>query len=211
VRIGVIGAGQAGSTLAGLFVHAGHDVAIANAGHPDELAPIVDELGRHCHPVSDAEAARFGEVIVLAIPFGHYRDLSSTTVAGKTVVDATNYMPDLDGHVASLDDDSTSSSELIQNWLSDAVVVKAFNAMRSEHLRQYGHEDGANRRYGLAVAGDSAAAKWRVFDLIEQLGYEPVDAGDLAHGGRKLQPGTPIFTADLWSDDLRHEIGYPAD
>jgi predicted dinucleotide-binding enzyme len=210
MRIGVIGAGQEGSALAGLFVHAGHDVAIANSGHPDTLDPIADELGHHCHPVSGAEAVRFGDVVVLAIPFGHYRELSSAAVAGKTVVDATNYLPDVDGHVAALDDDSTSSSELIQNWLSDAVVVKAFNAMRSEHLRQYGHEDGANRRYGLAVAGDSAAAKWRVFDLIEQLGYEPVDAGGLAQGGRKLQPGTPIYTADLWSEDLRHEIGDPA-
>jgi predicted dinucleotide-binding enzyme len=86
-------------------------------------------------------------------------------------------------------------------------VVKAFNAMRADDLREYGHEGGANERYGLPVSGDDSVAKRQVFDLIEQLGFEPVDAGGLAEGGRKHQPGTDVYTADLWAEDLRARIG----
>jgi predicted dinucleotide-binding enzyme len=206
MRIGVIGAGRLGSTLARLFLHAGHDVAIANSRGPDTLAPMVEELGEHCDALPAEDAARFADMVVLAIPFGHYDEFPDTAVAGKTVIDATNYVPERDGHFPQLDDGTASSSELVQRWLSDADVVKAFNAMRWDHLREFGHEGGANRRYGVPVAGNSAAAKRRVFDLIEQLGFEPVDAGDLAEGGRKFQPGTSVFTADLWSENLHDRI-----
>jgi 8-hydroxy-5-deazaflavin:NADPH oxidoreductase len=206
MRIGIIGAGRVGGTLAGLFVHAGHEIAIANSRKPETIAPLAGDLGGHCHAVLTDEAAGFGEVVVLALPFGHYRDLHAIAVAGKTVVDATNYVPERDGHLPLLDDGSTSSSELVQEWLREADVVKAFNAMRWDHLREFGHEGGAGLRYGVAVAGDSAPAKRTIFDLIEQLGYEPVDAGSLAEGGRKFQPGTEVFTADLWADDLRERI-----
>jgi predicted dinucleotide-binding enzyme len=206
MRIGIIGAGKIGSTLAHLFVDAGHDVAVANSRGPDTLRDLEQELGDHGHAVTVEEVARYGDVIVVAVPFGHYRDLPTDDLDGKTVIDAGNYYPERDGHVAELDAGRTTSSELAQQHLDGARVVKAFNAMRFDHLREYGHEGGAGHRYGIPVAGDDAAAKKQVFDLIEQLGYEPVDAGHLADG-RKFQPRTAVYTADLGAEDLRARIG----
>jgi predicted dinucleotide-binding enzyme len=206
MRIGIIGAGRIGSTLARLFVGAGHDVAIANSRGPDTLRDLEKELGEHGHAVVVDEAAQYGDVVVVTIPLGHYRDLPADELAGKTVIDTCNYYPQRDGHIAALDDDQTTSSELIQQHLRGANVVKAFNAMRFDHLREYGHEGGANRRYGIPVAGDDPAAKQEVFDLVEQIGFEPVDAGRLADS-RTFEPGTDVYTADLWADDLRARIG----
>jgi 8-hydroxy-5-deazaflavin:NADPH oxidoreductase len=206
MRIGIIGAGKIGSTLARLFVAAGHDVAVANSRGPDSLRDLEQELGGHGHAVTTDEAARYGDVVVVTIPLGHYRDLPADDLTGKTVIDTCNYYPDRDGHITALDDGRTTSSELIQQHLRGAHVIKAFNAMRFDHLREYGHEGGANQRYGIPVAGDDPAAKKQVFDLIEQIGFEPVDAGHLADG-RKFQPRTAVYTADLWAEDLRARIG----
>jgi 8-hydroxy-5-deazaflavin:NADPH oxidoreductase len=206
MRIGIIGAGKIGSTLAHLFADAGHDVAIANSRGPDTLSDLEKELGDQGHAVTAEEAARSGDIVVVTIPFGHYRDLPTAGLDGKTVIDTCNYYPERDGPIAALDDDSTTSSELIQQHLRDAHVVKAFNAIRWDHLREYGREGGAGRRYGIPVAGDDPAAKKQVFDLIEQLGYEPVDAGGLADS-RKFQPGADVYTADLPAEDLRARIG----
>jgi predicted dinucleotide-binding enzyme len=206
MRIGIIGAGKIGSTLAHLFTDVGHDVAIANSRGPDTLRDLEKELGEQGHAVTIEQAAQYGDVAVVTIPLGHYRDLPADDLAGKTVIDTCNYYPDRDGHIAALDDDSTTSSELIQQHLSGAHVIKAFNAMRFDHLREYGREGGAGRRYGIPVAGDDPAAKKQVFDLIEQIGFEPVDAGRLADS-RKFQPGTDVYTADLPAEDLRARIG----
>jgi predicted dinucleotide-binding enzyme len=206
MRIGIIGAGKIGTTLAHLFADAGHDVAIANSRGPDTLRDLENQLGDHGHALTAEEAARYGDIVVVTIPLGHYRDLPADGLDGKTVIDTCNYYPDRDGHITALDDDSTTSSELIQRHLRGAHVVKAFNAIQWDHLREYGREGGAGRRYGIPVAGDDPAAKKQVFDLIEQLGYEPVDAGGLADS-RTFQPGTDVYTADLEAEDLRERIG----
>jgi predicted dinucleotide-binding enzyme len=206
MRIGIIGAGKIGSTLAHLFTEAGHEVAIANSRGPDTLRDLEKELGDHGHAVTAEEAARFGDVVVVTVPLRAYRDVPADELEGKTVIDTCNYYPERDGHIAALDDDSTTSSELIQRHLAGAHVIKAFNAMRFDHLRDYGREGGANQRYGVPVAGDDPAAKKQVFDLIEQIGFEPVDAGGLADS-RAFQPGTDVYTADLPAAELRDRIG----
>jgi predicted dinucleotide-binding enzyme len=205
--IGVIGTGRIGSTLAGGFARAGHRVAIANSHGPQSLRELELELGDRCTATTPEDAVRRSDVVVLALPFGHFGDFPGSAADGKTVIDATNYDPRRDGHFPHLDDGTETSSELIQHWLDHAHVVKAFNAMRWDHLRDYGHEGGATHRYGIAVSGDAGPAKRQVFDLIEELGYEPVDAGNLAEGGRKHQPGTDVFLADLWAEDLRSRVG----
>jgi predicted dinucleotide-binding enzyme len=207
MRIGIIGAGNIGSTLAYLLGRTGNEVAIANSRGPDTLRELEKDLGDQVQATTVTEAAKFGDVVVVAIPFGRYRDLPATELSGKTVVDAGNYYPERDGHIADLDDGGITSSELVQRHLAGAHVVKAFNAMRAGHLRDFGHEGGANQRYGIPVSGDDAKAKQAVFELIEQLGFEPVDAGHLAEGGRKHQPGTEVYLADLWANDLRARIG----
>ncbi|MER7003808.1 NADPH-dependent F420 reductase [Dactylosporangium sp. NPDC000555] len=207
MKIGVIGAGKIGSTLAHLYIAAGDDVAIANSRSPDTLRDFEHQLGRHAHAVTAEEAARYSDVVIVAVPFGHYRDLPAEVLAGRTVIDATNYQPERDGHDEELERGDVTSSELIQRHLAGAHLVKAFNAMRWDHLRDHGRSAGANRRYGIPVSGDDPDAKWHVFDLVEQIGFEPVDAGPLAEGGRKHQPGTEVYTADLWADTLRARIG----
>src|SRR4051812_44418884 len=207
MRIGLIGAGHVGSTLAYLCSEAGDEVFIANRHGPDTLRNLEAELGPKVHAATPEEAARFGDIVVLAVPFEQYRDLPAAELAGKTVVDACNYSRPRDGRFAELEDGRVTSSELVQRELRDAHVVKAFNAMRGDPLRSYRHSAGANRRYGIPVSADDQHAKRQVFDLVEQLGYEPVDAGGLAEGGRKHQPGSAVYTADLWADDLRDRIG----
>jgi predicted dinucleotide-binding enzyme len=206
MRIGIIGAGKIGSTLAHLFTDAGHEIAIANSRGPDTLRDLEKELGDRGHACTVEEAARFSDVAVVAVPLKAYHELPTDDLAGKTVIDTCNYYPERDGHIAGLDDDSTTSSELVQQHLTGAHVIKAFNAMRFDHLREYGHEGGAGQRYGIPVAGDDPAAKKQVFDLVEQIGFEPVDAGPLADS-RSFQPGTDVYTADLTAADLRDRIG----
>jgi predicted dinucleotide-binding enzyme len=206
VRVGIIGAGRLGGTLARQFSAAGHRVDVANSRAPSTLAGLATELGPRVHPVTVADAAAFADLVVLALPFGRHRELPAPAFSGRPVIDATNYEPDRDGHLPDLDADRVTSSELVQVHLADARVVKAFNTMRWDHLRDYGHEAGAIDRYGIPVAGDHNRTKWMVMDLVEQLGYAPVDAGGLASGGRSLRPGGPVYRADLTAGQLRARL-----
>ncbi|BCB90509.1 NADPH-dependent F420 reductase [Phytohabitans suffuscus] len=206
MNIAIIGAGHIGGTLAKHLTEAGHNVAIANSRGPDTLRRMESQLGDHARAVTAEQAAAFGDVVIVSIPFGHYTDLPIAGTAGKTVVDTTNYDPDRDGPIAELDDGSTTSSELMQRHLPQAAVIKAFNSMRWDHLRDYGHTGGALERYGMPVAGNDPQAKREVEDLVEQLGFEPVDSGDLARGGRRQQPGSPLFTADLTAEDMHARL-----
>jgi predicted dinucleotide-binding enzyme len=209
MRIGIIGTGQIGATLATKLVGVGHDVALANSHGPQTLTRLADRLGHHAHPATVPAAARYGEVAVLAIPFGRYRELPAAELTGRGVVDCTNYYPQRDGQFAELDEDRTTSSELVASHLSGARVVKAFNTMSAGHLHDYPHCDGAAMLYGMPVSSDDDAAKRTVMDLVEELCFDPVDAGDLAHGGRKQQPGGETYLADLPADELRARLGTP--
>jgi hypothetical protein len=206
MRIGIIGAGHVGSTLAKYFVSAGHEVAIANSRGPETLRELESDLGANAHAATPAKAARFGELAVVSVPFGRYRETPAAELAGKPVIDTNNYYPQRDGHYSELDSGQTTSSELLQQHLPGASVVKAFNAIRSEHLREYSHTGGEKLLYGIPVSGDDDAAKRAVFDLIEEIGFDPVDAGSLADGGRKHQPGAPGYLADLPGDELRARL-----
>jgi hypothetical protein len=210
MRIGVIGTGHIGSTLARHFVNAGHEVAVANSRGPETLRELESDLGEHAHAVTAEQAARFGDLTVVSVPFGHYADLPTTGLNGKIVIDTGNYYPDRDGHRADLDEDRTTSSELVQRHLTGARLVKAFNAIRFDDLREQAGRDGAQGRRAIPVSGDEPEAKHVVMRLIEQIGFEPVDAGSLADGGRRHQPGSPVYTADLNAQQLREQLGSPA-
>src|SRR5262249_8510133 len=154
-------------------------------------------------------AAWYGDVVVLAIPFGQYTAVDASTCVGKPVVDTTNYDPARDGHVVELDEHRRTSSDLVQEHFRGAHVVKAFNTMRADHLRTYGRPPSVIDRYGIPVAADDNDAKRAVCDLVNDIGFDPVDAGTLADG-RRLEPGTEVFTADLWADDLAGKLGAPS-
>lgn len=209
MRIGIIGTGHIGSTLARHFVGAGHEVALANSRGPETLRDLQAELGENAHATTAEHAADFGEVVVVSIPFGHYTDLPGDDLEGKVVIDTGNYYPDRDGHRDDLDQDRTTSSELVQQ-LTGARVVKAFNAIRFDDLREQAGRDGAQGRRAIPVSGDDPEAKRTVMDLIRGIGFEPVDAGGLADGGRRHQPGTPVYTVDLNADQLRDRLASTA-
>ncbi|MBR7829119.1 NADPH-dependent F420 reductase [Actinospica sp. MGRD01-02] len=206
MHIGIIGSGKIGGTLAAHFATAGHEVAIANSRGPETLRELEAELGGHVHAVTAREAAEFGEVTVVAIPFGRYTDLPSGAFDGQIVIDTCNYYPDRDGHRADLDRDATTSSELLQEVLPGSRVVKAFNAIRFDDLREQARRDGAQGRRAIPVSGDDAEAKTVVGALIDQIGFEPVDVGTLAEGGRRHQPGTAVYTVDLNAQQLREQL-----
>lgn len=205
MRIGVIGSGKIGATVARLFAKAGHEVAIANSRGPQTLTALVEELGDNARAASPAEAAAFGELVLVAIPLGRYRELPQVR-AGTIVVDANNYNPGRDGNFAELDDDSTTSSELLAAHIPGARVVKAFNTMRWEALRDRGNPGAGDERLALFVAGDDEAAKDEVSRLIEEIGFAPVDTGSPAEGGRRQQPGAAVYTVLLTAADAKDAV-----
>jgi hypothetical protein len=206
MRIGIIGAGHIGGTLARRFVDAGHEVGVSNSRGPETLAGLVEELGSGAQAMTAAEAERFGDLVVVSVPFGRYRELPTEAVAGKVVVDTNNYYAQRDGHFEELDRDRTTSSELLQTHLSGARVVKAFNAILWKRLRDDGRPGGDAERIGIPISGDDEQAKRTVAALIDQIGFDAVDAGTLAEGGRKHQPGTPAYTDGLPTGELRARL-----
>ena len=201
MRIGIIGSGHIGRTLAEHFVRVGHAVVMSNSRGPETLQELVRELGEHASAGTAAEAARAGEVVIVSVPFGRFRDLPAGELAGKIVVDTNNYYPQRDGRFDELDDGRTSS-ELLQAELG-ARVVKAFNAMYWEHLREYGKPAGDRGRVGVPMSGDDEEAKRVVAGLIDEIGFDAVDAGTLRDGGRKHEPGASAYAADLPAAELR--------
>ena len=182
--VGLIGSGNIGSTVARLAVDAGHDVVLSNSRGPETLKDLVEELGPHARAATAAEAAEAGDVVVVTVPLKAYRDVPVAPLAGKVVIDTNNYYPERDGHFPELDDESTTSSELLQAHLPESHVVKAFNNIVAAHLGELARPAGAADRSALAIAGDDADAKATVTTLLDSLGYDTVDAGPLAEGWR---------------------------
>jgi len=205
MRIGLIGAGNIGGTLAKLAVDHGHDVVVSNSRGPETLGDLVAELGEHATAATSAEAAAAGDVVVVALPLKNYRLVPVAELAGKTVIDTNNYYPQRDGHIAELDDDSITSSELLAAHLPSSNIVKAFNTIYSKHLGSQGQPAGTSDRRALPIAGDDATAKSVVAGLIEQFGFDVVDAGALAEG-RRYQPGKPAYGSRLDADGLRSAL-----
>jgi predicted dinucleotide-binding enzyme len=190
--IGLIGSGHIGSTVARLAVDAGHDVVLSNSRGPETLTELVDELGPHARAATPAEAAAAGELVVVTIPLKAYRQVPVEPLRGKVVIDTNNYYPQRDGHIAELDEGSTTSSELLQAHLPESRVVKAFNNIYFGHLGSLQRPAGSPERSALAIAGDDEAAKRTVAQFLDSIGYDAYDVGPLSEGWR-YQPGTPAY------------------
>jgi predicted dinucleotide-binding enzyme len=202
MNVGVIGAGNIGATAARLFAKAGHEVAITNSRGPESLRGLIREIGPNVRAVTVAEAAMFGDVIMMAIPFRAYRTLPGERLAGKVVVDAMNYYPQRDGQI---DFGNLTSSELIARHLPDVRLVKAFNTMYYETLATAGRP-GLGDRLVLFVAGDDEEAKGMVSRLIEDIGFAPVDTGSLREGGCEQEPGSPIYNERMNTEQARSAL-----
>ena len=183
--IGLIGSGNIGSTVARLAVDAGHDVVLSNSRGPETLADLVDQLGPRARAATAAEAAAAGDIVVVTVPLKAYREVPVEPLRGKVVIDTNNYYPDRDGHIAELDDESTTTSELLQAHLPESRVVKAFNNIYVSPPRQPGTRPaGHPERSVLAIAGDDAAAKQTVTAFLDSIGYDAYDVGPLSEGWR---------------------------
>ncbi|MDQ1391916.1 MAG: 8-hydroxy-5-deazaflavin:NADPH oxidoreductase [Acidimicrobiaceae bacterium] len=208
MKIGIIGSGRIGATLARLFVGVGHEVAVANRHTPETLRALQDELGSALHPASVEDAGHFGDIVVVSIPFHTIDQLPAPALAGKIVVDSNNYYPGRDGNVSALDRDETTSTELLAQHLPGARIVKAFNTMYFVTLAQSGDRaQDEGERLALFLAGDDAEAKQAVAGLIDEIGFAPVDTGSLAGGGRRQQPGSDIYNRELTGAEARQILG----
>jgi predicted dinucleotide-binding enzyme len=201
MRIGIIGSGNIGGTLARLLAGAGHEVVLANSRGPESLAGLVGEIGPAATASTPAGAAEAGEVVVVAIPFFRYTDLPAAELAGKIVVDATNYYGGRDGSFAEIESGAAGSSELLARALPGARVVKAFNTIHYRHLAGDGVPSGTPGRRAIPIAGDDPAANATVAALIDEIGFDAYDAGSLPDG-RRFDPGTPLFNVALTREEV---------
>jgi 8-hydroxy-5-deazaflavin:NADPH oxidoreductase len=199
--IGLIGAGHIGSQIARAAIASGYDVVISNSRGPETLAELVSELGPQARAGTTEDAATAGDLVVVAVPLKAIGEIPAELLIGKTVIDANNYYPRRDGNVAALDDHSVTSSELLQSRLPGANVVKAFNHIYARQITSDGTPSRSPNRRALAIAGDDSAAKTQVAQLIDEFGFDVVDAGELAESWR-IQPGTPGYVERLNAKQL---------
>jgi predicted dinucleotide-binding enzyme len=189
---GIIGSGNIGTTVARLAIDAGHKVVLSNSRGPETLTELVQSLGDSARAATATEAAEAGDVVLVTIPLKAYRDVPVEPLRGKTVLDTMNYYPQRDGTIAELEDESTTTSELLQAHLPDSHVVKVFNNIFFQHLATLARPRGAEDRSALAIAGDDADAKKKVTELLDELGYDALDLGPLAEGWR-IQRDTAAY------------------
>ncbi|SBT63711.1 hypothetical protein GA0070622_0672 [Micromonospora sediminicola] len=203
MEIGIIGSGHIGGTLTRRLSSLGHDVTVANSRGPESLADLAAETGARAAGLEDA--VRGAELVVVAIPLKAVPQLPAALFDGKLVVDANNYYAQRDGEIPELLDRSLSSSRWTADHLKGARVVKVFNNIQAAHLMDNGKPAGTVGRIALPVAGDDADAKRIVMGLVDELGFDPVDAGTLDESWRQ-QPDTPVYGTDRDADGVREGL-----
>ena len=190
MKIGIIGAGFVGRSVAKLALAAGHDVMLSNSRGPQTLFSLGPMIG--CQVGSAEEAAEFGEVVVIAVPLSAIHSLPVSVIQDKHVIDAVNYYPERDGPIEALESGETTTSELLAQILPAATVTKAFNAIPMTQLESDGLPAGAENRRALPLAGDSEKGKAIAAALYEAFGFDTVDAGPLSEGWR-FERGQPAY------------------
>ncbi len=200
-RLGIVGAGKAGNAIARAAVAGGLDVAISGSGPAERIELIVEVLAPGARALSTDAVVRYAGLIVLAIPMHRFRDLRRDLFAGKILVDAMNYWDEIDGIDVPFATAPAGTSTLVQEWFSSAKVVKSLNQLGYFKFEKSRRARGASDRIAMAAAGDDPAAVAAVLQLIDTLGFDAVDAGNL-EAGLALQPGGPIFGAGHSAKEL---------
>jgi hypothetical protein len=203
--IGIIGAGHIGSQIARLALASGYDIVISNSRGPETLSALIAELGPRARAATAEGAAKAGDIAVVSVPLKNYKSVPVEPLAGKVVIDTNNYYPQRDGHIAELDNESTTTAELLQAHLPASKVVKAFNHIYAAHLTTHGQPTGTKDRRALVIAGDDLGAKATVTRLLDQFGFDTVDAGPLKEGWR-IQRDTPGYGPRRTAEELRRDL-----
>jgi predicted dinucleotide-binding enzyme len=206
MKIGVIGAGNIGATLARHFTRVGHDVVVANSRGPQTLAALTKETGAKPVPVDEVPRGR--DLVVVTIPEGKIPDLPrglfKNAPTNQIVIDTGNYYPrQRDGKIEGIENGLTES-RWVERQLGHAVI-KVFNNIYAEHLAKQGKPQGSPGRIALPVSGDDAKAKELVMELVDDIGFDPVDAGGLDQSWRQ-QPATPVYTTDFDAAGVRRAL-----
>lgn len=204
MEIGILGSGNIGGNLARLFAHAGHHVRIANSRGPESLRTLVASIGENAEASTPQAAVDDADLVVVAVPWTKREEVLGETgpFDDKIVVDAMNpYTEDFE-----IEDLDRTSSEVTRGLVPGALVVKAFNTIFYKRLAEEGKPKGAPGRLAIPVAGDDPGAKKVVMDLIDAIGFDPVDNGGLKDGGRKQQPGSPIYNNPIGAADMKDRL-----
>ena len=205
VKIGIIGAGKIGGTLATLWVKAGHEVLISSR-HPEELKPLAQSLGPKAHVGTPREAAMFSDVVLISIPYGALPQLGkdlAKELAGKIVLDTGNPYPERDGDMA-MEARKKGTGAASAEFLPGVRLVRAFNAINAGSLRSEAHRAG--EPIAIPLAGDDAAALAMASQLVRDAGFEPVVVGPLS-SAKRFDVGTPVYVQLLTARELRARLG----
>jgi 8-hydroxy-5-deazaflavin:NADPH oxidoreductase len=190
--IGIIGAGNVGTNLAKAAIAHGYDVVLSNSQGPDSLAGLLQELGPEASAATPAQAAAAGDFAIVAIPLTTIGQVPVDPLAGKVVIATINYFPQRLGHVAEIDNGTTTAPGLLQAHLPRSHVVRAFSMINAAEMSGDGHPAGDQRRRALALAGDDPSAKQLVARLYDEFGFDAVDIGGLDESWR-VEAGQPAF------------------
>ena len=207
MRIGIIGAGDIGSTVGKLWADAGHEVRFASR-HPEQLAPLVEQIGARASAGTPAEAAEFGEVVMLTVPLTAVpalaRDVASA-LEGKIVLDTGNAYVRRDGEIATA---ASAHARGSAGWAAEMFPrsrwVKALNTVYSKTLEAEAHRDGD--RVGIPLAGDDAEALQIAAQLVRDAGFDPVIVGPLERG-KEFEPNTPVYDTGMSGTQVRDALG----
>jgi 8-hydroxy-5-deazaflavin:NADPH oxidoreductase len=205
MQIGIIGAGMIGGTVGRLWAEAGHKVRFATR-HPDKLENLVKDIGENASIGTIKDAARFGEVIFVAVPFGAWPALASeigSEIEGKVVADAGNLYPARDGKMAEDAIKAGGSGTFLKTLLPKARVVRAFNSVYYKTLASEAHRSG--ERLGMMIAGDDEAAVEVVAGLVSDAGFDPVMVGPLRDANR-FDVGTRVYNKAMTAAELREAL-----
>jgi predicted dinucleotide-binding enzyme len=205
VRIGIIGAGNIGGNLTRRLTELGHEVSVANSRGPETLRELAEETGAAAATAEDA--VRDAELVVITIPQKAIPEFDGSILDRRRdaapIVDTGNYYPGRDGRIDAIEEGTPES-----RWVSEQLghpVIKAFNNIYAEHLLKHGRPSGEPNRIALPVAGDDPDAKAIVMRMVDELGFDPVDAGGLEESWRQ-QPGSPCYAADRDAEGLRQAL-----
>jgi 8-hydroxy-5-deazaflavin:NADPH oxidoreductase len=205
LRLGIVGAGKLGTTLARAAIAAGYNVAMSSSGPPEDIALTIDVLAPGARALATEDVARHADIIVLAVPTHRFRELPRDLFAGKVLIDAMNYWQPVDGDDEELAAAPVGTSMVVQKWFPTARVVKSLNQLGYHELDELRRPSGAPDRIAVGAAGDDARAVRAVMHLVERLGFDAVDAGPLANGSALEPDGSP-FAVTYDSDELRELV-----
>ena len=203
MKIGIIGAGYISRAVASVAMRHGHEVMVSNSRSPNSLFTMVNTIGVKAG--TPKEAASFGDIVLVAIPFSAYDSIPVAPLKGKIVLDAGNYYSARDGEIAVLERNETTTSEMLARLLPGSHVVKAFNAIIAADIERDGVPSDAKDRRALPIAGDDPSAKKAITTFLNELGFDVLDVGPLVEGWR-FQPDTPAYCVRMHSEQLRQAL-----